>query len=172
MFKIIRSLGEADPEQLFNVYEHSLIEELSDQYGASQPYNAMLQKQQDFYTFLMQFFSEKGSLYAVWFSNNRYCSALRLEPYRDGFILTGLETAADQRKKGYASKLIQAVMQYCEENALLPIYSHIANTNIASIKAHVNNGFYVVSDSAVFLDGSVDQRSKTYCYSSQKKTKS
>jgi hypothetical protein len=78
--------------------------------------------------------------------------------------LAGLETATNMRRKGYASGLIKSIIEYCEANAYLPIYSHISNNNIPSIKAHINNGFSVLKDFAVYLDGSVDRKSKTYCY--------
>ncbi len=171
MLKIIRCIGEADLQQLFDIYEQSYADDFTDRYGAV-PSGAMLTAQQDFYDYLRSFLYEDGNFCAVWVVDGRYCCALRLERYRDGFLLTGLETAAYLRQKGYASKLMRSAIEYCESNALLPIYSHIANSNIASIKTHMNNGFKVISDCAVFLDGSVNHRSKTYCYRNDKKTRS
>lgn len=171
MLKIIRSISAIDLQQMFDIYEQYFIEKLSDQRNTVSACS-ILNEQQEFYSFLQDFFAESGGIYAVWMEEDMYCSALRLERYRDGLLLTGLETVADLRQKGYASKLMRSVIEYCESNALLPIYSHIANSNIASIKTHVNNGFKVISDCAVFLDGSVNHRSKTYCYRNDKKTRS
>lgn len=171
MLRIIRSIAAIDLRQLFDIYEECFIENLRDGYGSVSAFD-ILNEQQDFYHFLQDFFKEPDNIYAVWVDEGRYCSALRIEQYRDGYLLTGLETAPDKRRNGYASMLMNSVIEFCKSNALLPIYSHIANSNIPSIKTHTKNGFNITSDYAVYLDGSVDHRSKTYCYTGIKKTKS
>lgn len=163
MLKIIQSVSEVDFQQLCNIYEEYFAQDLIDCHSEVSAF-ALLQKQQEFYCFLLEFLKADGSIYAVWIDDGRYCSALRLEKYLDGYLLTGLETATDMRRRGYASNLIKSVIEYCDANARLPIYSHISNNNVPSVKVHKNNGFCAIKDIAVYLDGSVDHRSKTYCY--------
>ena len=163
MLKIIEAVSEVDFQQLCDIYEEYFSQNLTDRHREVSAF-AVLQERQEFYSFLLDFFNEDGSIYAVWMDDGRYCSALRLEKYLDGYLLTGLEAATNMRRKGHASNLIKSIIEYCEANASLPIYSHISNNNIPSIKVHKNNSFCVIKDFAVYLDGSVDHRSKTYCY--------
>lgn len=163
MLKIIHSASDMDFQQLCDIYEEYFTQNLMDRHIEVSAF-ALLREQQEFYDFLLDFFRADGSIYAVWMDNERYCSAVRLEKYLDGYLLAGLETATNMRRKGYATNLIKSIIEYCEANRSLPIYSHISDSNIPSIKVHKNNGFCAIKDFAVYLDGSVDHRSKTYCY--------
>lgn len=118
-----------------------------------------------FYTYLHDdFFTHPGALYCVWEEGGKYVSALRLEPYRDGLLLEALETAPDQRGKGFAVRLIQAVQQYLSEQGDVRIYSHVNKKNQASLRTHRRCGFEVFLDYAAFIDGSVNSRSYTLRY--------
>ena len=86
---------------------------------------------------------------------------LRLEPYRDGLLLAALETHPQMRRKGYAVKLILEVMTYAKE---LSIYSHVSKKNIASLRTHEKCGFERIMEYAVYADGSVNDKSYTFCY--------
>lgn len=80
--------------------------------------------EQNFYQYLNQvFFPTPEAVYAVWEENGQYISALRLETYRDGMLLEALETRPDYRRRGYAKKLIDAVLPYYPG---LKIYSHVS----------------------------------------------
>lgn len=120
----------------------------------------------DFYDYLLtSFFRQDNSLCAIWCEQYRYCSVLRLEPYEDGLLLEGLETAPDLREKGYAFALINAV-QMClsEEGRSVKLYSHVQNNNHASIAVHKACGFYLIRDYAAYVDGSVDSRASTWIW--------
>ncbi len=106
------------------------------------------------------FFSMQGAVCALWVIDGRYRSALRLEPYKEGYLISALETAPEDRRKGYAKCLLQAVT----DKYSLPIYSHIEKTNKASLSLHRACGFEVCSDSAVLLDGTVTQNYFTMLY--------
>lgn len=110
------------------------------------------------------FFTHPGAFYCVWEESGKYVSALRLEPYRDGLLLEALETAPDQRGKGYAVRLIQAVQQYLSEQGSIRIYSHVDKKNEASLRTHRRCGFEAFLDYAAFIDGSVNRRSCTLRY--------
>lgn len=107
------------------------------------------------------FFPTPGALYAAWSVDGKYVSALRLEPYRDGLLLEALETAPAHRGKGYASALLQAVIA-----ELVPgkLYSHVGKKNDPSLRTHEKAGFQRISEGAVYIDGSVDDRCCTLCW--------
>lgn len=109
---------------------------------------------------LRRFFWLPGTMQYIWQEDERYLSALRLEPWRDGLLLTALFTAPSDRGRGYATLLLSAVLggQNC------PVYSHIDNTNRASIRVHEKCGFVRISDTAILLDGSASSRMGTYRY--------
>ena len=88
-------------------------------------------------------------------------AALRLQRWNDGWLLEGLQTHRDHRRKGYAKALITAVL---EELQLDKIYVHIQRDNIPSIALHQACGFQKILDHAVYLDGSVHPNADTYVY--------
>ncbi len=108
------------------------------------------------------FFRTPGAVLAIWEENDRYVSALRLEPYQNGLLIAGLVTALDQRQKGYASQLIQAVQERLESGVKL--YSHVDKKNIASLAVHYRCGFREIKECARYLDGSVDFKCCTLLY--------
>ena len=115
MLKIATSLGQLNIEQFLGVYRESSLNRIAE--------NRLLDYLRE------DFFPIQGAVCALWVAEGRYVAALRLEPYRDGYLISGLETPPEERRKGYGESLVQAVVgQY---NA--PIYSHIAkNINVPS----------------------------------------
>lgn len=107
-----------------------------------------------FYQYLRQvFFRTPNARYCIWEEHGHYISALRLEPYRDGFLLTALETAPEYRRKGYAAKLMQAAL---EQLGPMRVYSHVDKQNAASLRTHETCGFRRILEHSVYSDGSVD----------------
>ena len=153
--KIVRSLRDLQFSKLLDVYSESLDSAC----GSNQK---RLDAEQDFYAFLRVFF-QKG-FYAVWEENGHYISALRLEPYKDGFLLEAVETAPDFRDQGYAKKLLKAVLEYIREQEICPIYSHVAKDNLPSLSLHTACGFRKVANMAAYIDGSAGWNAYTFCY--------
>lgn len=121
----------------------------------------LLRAEEDFYQYLQEvFFPVEGAVYAVWQENGAYMSALRLEPYEDGLLLEGLETAPAQRRKGYAESLIRAVLEAIPGR----IYSHVSKKNTPSLSIHQKCGFTQVLDYAKEIDGSVTHSAITFRY--------
>jgi len=117
--------------------------------------------EQDFYLYLREcFFKTPDAVYAIWAESGKYVSVLRLEPYREGFLLAGLETAPEHRRKGYARKLMMAVLAYVGEKK---VYSHVSKKNIASLRVHEKCGFGIIADHAVYVDGSAQKDAYTLC---------
>lgn len=150
MLEIIHSIKKLDIAQLMYVYTQSNSES-----------GDILQTEQDFYWDLLDFFAQSGTFYAVWHADDMYASAVRVEAYRDGYIIAGLETAPTARNKGYAKKLITAVIDHLPKSCKL--YSHVDKKNIPSIAVHTACGFERILEHAVYLDGSVLPSSCTFC---------
>lgn len=150
MLKIFLNYQELNMHDLFRVYEESLRKK-ADQNGIM-----VLRAEDDFSLYLKEvFFCASGAFYAVWTESGRYVSALRMEPYHDGFLLSGLETVPEERGRGYAAKLLHAVQEYVARTNHLPVYSHIHKRNAVSLTLHCKCGFAQISDFAWLIDGTV-----------------
>ena len=155
MLKIAHSLKEINFSQLMEIYLEGNLEKTED--GIS-----LLQAEQEFYAYLKEsFFCTAGAVYCIWLETGTYVSALRLEPYRDGWLLEALETKPEYRRLGYALNLIRSVQMLGEYKK---IYSHIHKNNRASLDVHTRCGFRKISDSAAYIDGSVNSRACTVCW--------
>lgn len=162
MLLLARKLGDISFSALMEVYRESNQKKAEEEWRKLPTQFALQQAEQDFYLYMKDvFFRLPDACYAIWVDSGQYVSALRLEPYRDGLLLTALETHPDYRKNGYAQKLINAV---CAEKPGVKIYSHIHRKNAASLKVHSNCGFRKILDHASYLDGSVDYRACTFLY--------
>lgn len=162
MLIIAKRLGELSFPRLMEIYVEGNRENGAERYPEEPEMRQLALAEADFRQYLAEdFFRQKGAFYAIWEENGRYVSALRLEPYRDGLLLEALETAPDQRRKGYAATLIQAVQ-------CLPgvekVYSHVSKRNAPSQATHKKCDFRQVSDQATYIDGSVNSRAVTLCW--------
>lgn len=156
MLKITKTMGELNTEQLIEVYAES-IRENTERFSMNQH-----QGENAFLNYLSEdFFQQKDAIYALWEADGIYRAALRLELYRDGLLLEALETAPNVRRRGYATKLLQAILQHTDGK---PVYSHINKRNKASMELHRKCGFTVIADSAHLLDGTISQNYYTLCY--------
>ena len=160
MLLIAKSLGALDFRQLMDVYEEGNRENAREQYPQLPVEQGVGEAEQDFYAFLKEgFFSVSDAFYGIWTVDGGYVSALRMEVYRDGWLIEAVETRPDYRRKGYASALMQAVFAYLQVGK---VYSHIHKKNLPSQKLHEGLGFLRCSDRAVYIDGSVNDRCATY----------
>lgn len=147
------SVAELNVRQLMDVYDQSLSDGVD--LGI-----ARLNKERDFLNDLYAFFSCDDAKLYTWQQGEKYCAALRLEPYRDGFLISCLETAPHQRRAGYGSSLLRSVIKKVTK----PVYVHIEKCNKASISLHMKCDFVKILDHAVYVDGSVYQSSCTMRY--------
>ena len=122
------------------------------------------EKEEDFLSYLRYDFFRKNAAYYLWKEKDRYVSVLRLEPYLDGFLLSGLETAPQDRRRGYGRQLLQSVLQMLNNEEDCIIYSHIFRNNIPSMKLHLQCGFVKRFDYAKLLDGTVSANADTLIY--------
>ncbi len=144
MLKLIYSMAELDSEQLLEIYKEHNWDEL------------------DFLAYLREdFFRQPDAVYAVWIEGSAYKSAVRLERNRDGVLLHSLETAPNERRKGYAYNLLVHFLKHLRATNCGAVYSHIEKCNEASLALHKKCGFEIISDAATYLDGTVTQYSYT-----------
>ena len=161
MLHLATKLRELNFSQLMGVYEEGNLENAELFFSDLPRGQQILQAEQSFYQYLREsFFFTDGAVYAVWIENGQYVSALRLEPYEDGLLLEALETAPDQRRKGYAEKLLRAVQEKFPQK----IYSHVSKKNTASLHVHEKCGFQKILDYAKYIDGSVVRTAVTLQY--------
>lgn len=146
---------------LMEVYRQSNQENARHAYFQEPKAVGLRLAEEDFREYLKAFFRTPGAVCAIWIEAGRYVSALRLEPWRDGLLLTGLETAPEHRGKGYAQKLIRSALEYFP---MQKMYSHVRKDHFSSLRAHRRCGFEILSDCARFLDGSADHRAFTLCH--------
>ena len=162
MLTVAKTLNALQFSSLMAVYEESNRENGEEFYPHMTPQEQLLQAEQDFYNYLRNgFFKEPGGAYYIWSAQGQYVSALRLEPYQDGLLLEALETHPALRGRGYAKRLIKAVLETVEGQR---VYSHISPRNGPSLAVHKACGFQKVLNHSVYADGSVNSRCHTYRY--------
>ena len=162
MLKTINKISQLNFSELMSVYVEGNAENGAEFYPHLSKENQIREAEMDFYRYLHDvFFQIDHAFYAVWEVNRHYLAALRMEPYRDGWLLTALETAPDERGKGYATNLINSVKNDLLVSGNVKIYSHVSRRNIPSLSVHRKCGFHKIFDYAVYLDGSVRHTSDT-----------
>lgn len=164
MFYILNNIRQVNFGQLMDVYSEANRERASDAYAHMERGQGILEAEQEFYAFLREFFRLPGAYLALWAPDGVYKAALRIEPYEDGVLIEGVETAPDSRRQGHGAKLLQETVKYLKNEKAEKIYSHIARDNIASVRLHRSCGFEKLLDHAVYVDGSVNRRADTYVY--------
>lgn len=159
MLEVFDSLKNLNFQMLMDVYAQSNRENAEVYFPQLSEPQGVAMVEQQFYTFLQEvFFKTRDSRCCVWLADGKYVSALRLEPYRDGLLLEALETAPEQRHKGYGRRLMQAALAQIQGK---PVYSHVGKRNAASLALHMGCGFEKIQDCAVYIDGSVSQNAVT-----------
>ena len=169
MLTVIKSYHQLDLSQLFRVYQQSIQAAAAENYRRCATNEGILNAQQDFYGYLRDFLSDTDTMYALWTVDGVYKAALRLEPYLDGLLLSGLETAPDARCCGFASALMKATLEYVGGHSGDTVYSHVNKENAISLAVHAKCGFRRLSDFANYIDGSVALSACTLIFDDYKK---
>ena len=164
MLEIIKSLDKLPFGELMSVYEEGHRGIGAEHYPKLSANLQLLEAEQDFYAYLKCFFRQEDSFYALFRQNGVLVSALRIEPYQDGWLLAALETKPDQRNRGYAKTLVRQLLSFMQETDRLPLYSHIGKYNLSSQKVHITCGFQEKLPYAIYADGKVNDYCKTYFY--------
>ena len=159
MLRIFTSVAGLDMPALMAVYEQSNSQKGQTEYPREPAGLQLLFAEQDMRNYLREtFFRTEDAFCAIWEERGKYLAALRVEPYRDGVIVAGLETAPDHRSKGIATQLLTETVEQLRGRK---IYSHVAKSNKPSLHVHEKCGFRIIDDRSAFLDGSVSTNSYT-----------
>jgi len=164
MLSVVYKLKDIAFEALMGIYIEGNKENGAELYPTVSENEQIIRAEQDFYAFLQAFFRNDRAFYAMWACEGRYVSALRMEPYQDGYLLEALETAPDARCKGYAKALVTDVLSYLRKKTNAPIYSHVNKKNKASLVVHNACGLKKILEHAVYIDGSVSHHCCTLRY--------
>lgn len=164
MLQIITSPKQLDFSQILQVYRQSLQKSGAENYPQLDENRRLIEAEQDFYFYLLDFLKEPETFCTVWNVAGKYASVLRVEPYRDGVLIEGLETDPQFRKQGCAKNLLNRTLEHLNCNGICKVYAHISKENVASQKTHFSCGFCCIADYAAYIDGSVDYKSYTYLY--------
>ena len=159
MLKIINRSSELVYSEWMYIYEESLRKRARMTYPDLTAQEQLLRAEQDFYGDLRCFLAGDGIC-----ATYGGVAAVRFEPYLDGVLLEGLETAPEARKNGAATALLRAVLSYLAGQGVTRIYSHIEKRNSASLAVHIKCGFTCIQEFAEFIDGSVSFGFQTYLY--------
>lgn len=164
MVFIADSLSDLSFSKLMEVYLEGNMEKAREEYNGFSEYVGLRLAEQDFYQYLREcFFTTPGARYAVLEEKDAYRSAVRWEPFMDGVLISALETAPSERRKGHAEILLREVLLRIDTK----VYSHVSKKNTASLALHKKCGFQIVADRARYLDGSVNSRAYTLCFENE-----
>lgn len=164
MLKVINRYDELDFRQLMDVYAQRNCEIGAALYPKTDRNIQLLYAEQDFFQFLQSYFKIEDARYFIWAPDGRYMAALRIEPYLDGVLLEGLETAPKVRRKGVACALVSETIRYLETTSCNMIYSHVSKDNTPSLALHYKCGFSLFAEDAVYIDGTYHEDSYTLTY--------
>ena len=160
MLLLLQHPGEIDIPQFMKTCREANIEKGKRDYPYFSAYDQLQIVEDHLTEYLIESMREGTLRCAVWAPEGKYKAVLRLEKYRDGYLIAGLATAVNERHKGYASALLHSLL------AALPhtvFYSHIEDGNFISVRLHEKCGFVKIRDTAVFIDGTVSAHAATYC---------
>lgn len=161
---IIKAFSKMEVKQVLEVYSESTQQTAKDD-TRDLPYGLRMEEaEQRFLAYLRDFLQSPDTTMVVWEVDGVYKAALRVEPYLDGWLITGLETAPTARRCGYGAQLVKEVLNYLRDQDKIRVYSHVDKRNAASLSLHYVSGFKIIADHAVYLDGSVFTSSCTLCY--------
>lgn len=159
MLEFASTMSKISIAELKDIYCQQIAAQGRKYYGHQKTNLQYLNAEQDFYEDLKQFLRIDGARYALWRTQGRCVAAMRLEPYLDGMLITDLETAPNERCKGYATQLLEAVRQEYSDTDL---YAHIACRNLQAVRVHQRCGFVKHLNYAIFVDGSAFADHCTY----------
>ncbi len=159
MLIVFQAMNQINFGQLMDVYEETNHIRGEEEYPNLFPEERRVRIEQNLYAYIREnLYAQKNGFCCVWAPEGRYVAALRMEQYKDGWLLTALETDPAARNKGYGKALVNAVLTYMAEQGASAIYTHVNKQNKASLAVHYACGFQRLLEYAVFLDGSVSQK--------------
>lgn len=104
--------------------------------------------------FLRTFLQNEENKYYVLENDGQWVSALRLTRISDFYYLEALETSAEYRKKGFATKIINEVILLLRKRGGVIIRSNVDKENVPSLATHRKCGFEIEEENGInYLTG-------------------
>ena len=150
MLRVIYKTSQLDFSLISQIYESSGLEGSSTRYASGRTERHELQIRNELYDCFAELF-RLGGFCGLWVVEERIVSVVRIESFKDGYLVAGLATHFDFQRCGYATKLLSAVLDRIGGTC----YSHVDKRNEASLSVHMRCGFEKLKDSARYLDGTV-----------------
>ncbi len=106
------------------------------------------------------FLKKEGNSICVLEESGIWQSALRLNCIRESFYyIETIETRPGSRRKGYASRLLGALIDDLKKGGSFTLVDSVANTNTASLNTHLATGFRIAGDEGYdYLQNTRDTR--------------
>ena len=145
----ITDFSALDARKLMDVYAESNLDNTDYFYPElSDKAEAVRRVEADFLAFLRdEFFAADGSAYWVLEEDDAWIAACRTSRIEPGlFYLEALETRPDQRRKGYAVRLLNELTAALKADGAFRLYDCVGKNNLASIRTHESCGFTIASD--------------------------
>lgn len=114
-----------------------------------------------------EFLSSTNNVYWVLEEHAVWVSALRLYRIDENlYYIEALETHPDYRRQGYASKLLNSVIEELKKQGPFRLCDCVSKKNNASVKTHKKCGFIIISDEGFdYLRNEADERDYGMQYS-------
>lgn len=161
MFHKITSLDAVSSRKLMDLYYEGNLENTDFFYPDITDKKSAVEKvEQDFLKYLdTDFFSCSDNVYWVLEEHAVWVSALRLyKVHSDLYYIEALETHPEHRHHGYATKLLNGVIEELKSHGPFRLCDCVSKKNSASIKTHEKCGFAIVSEEGFnYLSNIADQ---------------
>lgn len=157
----IEKFSQIDAGKLMDLYQEGNLENIDYFYpGTDDREGALKQIERNFLEFVEKdFLAKPGNTYWILEEEGVWVSALRLSKVEDGFYyMEALETHPRYRRKGYAVKLLESVIDALKEEGSFKICDCVRKWNTASLAVHEKCGFEIVSDRGMdYIHGEEDE---------------
>lgn len=145
----VKKLSDKDALLLMAVYKESNKKKIAFLFPEIQSEEDGLRMVEDEYSKWLRddFLKGKNTFCYVWEENNIWVSSLRFHYVENKvYFIEALETHPEHRRKGYAEKLINSIIDKLKEDGDFEIRSYTSITNEASRKTHSRCGFLTLED--------------------------
>ena len=151
-----------DPRRLMGLYAEGNLENADFFYPDMPDRQTALQKvEDDFLDFIRtEFLAKEGNAYQVLEADGVWVSAVRLYRLKPGFFyLEALETHPDHRRRGYAIRLLTALIEKLKKEGPFTLCDCVSKKNEASIRTHFKCGFRIASEEGMdYLRGETNPK--------------
>ena len=155
MLITVTTYTQLDTAALMAVYAESNRENAEEMFPELDQADGVLKVETGFLDFLKtDFFAKQNNTYFVLEEGGEWLAALRTTELPERlFYLEALETRPDARRRGYAAKLINAVIAELSKGGPFRLRDCVDKMNIPSVKTHEKCGFRIVGDGYDCLSG-------------------